>query len=157
MPITALARLRVAASLAFGAPFARWSLERLVAAPLATRRAPGAGARIGAVWALTGLVEPDLALAQLAEAHRVPGKKPRPSYLVAYPSYLGALVERGLAAGTGPGDFGLERIAARGAHLDAVRLRRVPRARNARADRLANEAVAAGAVHRPEETRDEYL
>jgi len=39
-------------------------------------------ARIGAVWALAGLVEPELALAQLAEAHRVPGKKPRPSHLV---------------------------------------------------------------------------
>jgi phenylacetate-CoA ligase len=71
-------------------------------------------ARIGAVWSLTGLVAPELALAQLTEAHRVPGKKPRPSYLVAYPSYLGALVERGLAARYGPGDFGLERIAAGG-------------------------------------------
>jgi len=71
-------------------------------------------ARIGAVWALTGLVDPGLALAQLAEAHRVPGKKPRPSYLVAYPSYLGDLVELGLAAGLGPADFGLERIAAGG-------------------------------------------
>ena len=71
-------------------------------------------ARIGAVWSLAGLVEPALALAQLAEAHRVPGKKPRPSYLVVYPSYLGELVERGLAAGYGPADFGLERIAAGG-------------------------------------------
>jgi phenylacetate-CoA ligase len=71
-------------------------------------------ARVGALWALTGLVEPALALAQLAAAHRVPGKKPRPSYLVVYPSYLGELVERGLAAGLGPADFGLERIAAGG-------------------------------------------
>ena len=59
-------------------------------------------ARIGAVWALAGLVEPELALASLAEAHRVPGKKPRTSYLVVYPSYLGELVERGLAAGLRP-------------------------------------------------------
>jgi phenylacetate-coenzyme A ligase PaaK-like adenylate-forming protein len=71
-------------------------------------------ARIGAVWSLAGLVEPDLGLAQLAAAHRVPGKKPRPSYLVVYPSYLGELVEHGLTAGYGPGDFGLERIAAGG-------------------------------------------
>src|SRR5262245_57180952 len=43
------------------------------------------------------------------------------------------------------------RIAALVARLDAVSLRWVPRARNARADRLANEAVAAGAAARPEE------
>jgi ribonuclease H / adenosylcobalamin/alpha-ribazole phosphatase len=49
------------------------------------------------------------------------------------------------------------RIAALVASFDAVRLRWVPRARNARADRLANEAVDAGASRRPEETRDGYL
>ena len=58
-------------------------------------------ARIGAVWALTGLVDPGLALAQLTEAHRVPGKRPRPSYLVVYP-----LLPRragGARPGGGPG------------------------------------------------------
>jgi phenylacetate-coenzyme A ligase PaaK-like adenylate-forming protein len=91
-------------------------------------------ARIGAVWALTGLVDPDLALAQLAEAHRVPGKKPRPSYLVAYPSYLGELVERGLATGYGPADFGLERIAPGGEVVTA--------GLKARTQRLFGEDVA---------------
>jgi phenylacetate-coenzyme A ligase PaaK-like adenylate-forming protein len=91
-------------------------------------------ARIGAVWALAGLVEPELALAQLTAAHRIPGKKPRPSYLVAYPSYLGDLVERGLAAGYGPGDFGLERIAAGGEVLTS--------GLKARARRLFGEGVA---------------
>ncbi len=91
-------------------------------------------ARIGAVWALTGLVEPGLALAQLTEAHRVPGKKPRPSSLVVYPSYLGELVERGLAAGYAPADFGLERIAAGGEVVTA--------GLKARARRLFGDAVA---------------
>jgi ribonuclease H / adenosylcobalamin/alpha-ribazole phosphatase len=48
------------------------------------------------------------------------------------------------------------RIAALVARLDAVRLRWVPRARNARADRLANETVAAGAARRPGEARVGY-
>jgi phenylacetate-coenzyme A ligase PaaK-like adenylate-forming protein len=91
-------------------------------------------ARIGALWALTGLVEPRLALAQLTEAHRVPGKRPRPSYLVVYPSYLGELVERGLAAGLGPADFGLERIAAGGEVVTS--------GLKARARRLFGDAVA---------------
>src|SRR5262245_55069057 len=91
-------------------------------------------ARVGAVWALTGLVAPDLALAQLAAAHRVPGKKPRPSYLAVYPSYLGELVERGLAAGLGPTDFGLERIAPGGEVVTA--------GLKARARRLFSDRVA---------------
>lgn len=66
--------------------------------------------RIGAVWYLTGLVHPAQALALLAEEHHVPGKKPRTSFLNTYPSYLGELVECGLAAGYRPGDFGLERV-----------------------------------------------
>jgi hypothetical protein len=40
----------------------------------------------------------------------LPGKKPRVSLLSTYPSYLGALVETGLALGYRPRDFGLERI-----------------------------------------------
>jgi phenylacetate-coenzyme A ligase PaaK-like adenylate-forming protein len=70
--------------------------------------------RIGALWYQAGLVEPALALALLAEAHQVPGKKPRASFLSVYPSYLGELVEFGLAAGYRPADFGLERISTGG-------------------------------------------
>lgn len=66
--------------------------------------------RIGAVWYQAGLVEPALSLALLAEAHQLPGKKPRASILSVYPSYLGELVETGLAVGYCPADFGLERI-----------------------------------------------
>jgi phenylacetate-CoA ligase len=66
--------------------------------------------RIGALWYQTGLVEPEVALALLAEKHRLPGKKERASFLNVYPSYLGKLVECGLRLGYRPVDFGLERI-----------------------------------------------
>jgi len=70
--------------------------------------------RIGAAWYLAGLVQPAQALALLAEEHHLPGKKPRTSFLSTYPSYLGELVECGLAAGYRPADFGLERISVGG-------------------------------------------
>ena len=70
--------------------------------------------RVGAVWYLAGLVQPAQALALLAEEHQIPGKKPRTSFLNTYPSYLGELVECGLAAGYRPADFGLERISVGG-------------------------------------------
>jgi len=63
---------------------------------------------------LAGLVEPLRTLALLAEEHRVPGKKPKVSYMGTYASYLGELVECGLQHGYGPADFGLERIAVGG-------------------------------------------
>jgi phenylacetate-CoA ligase len=71
-------------------------------------------ARIGALVHLAGLVEPLRTLALLAEEQRIPGKKPKVSYLTTYASYLGELVECGLQHGYGPADFGLERIAAGG-------------------------------------------
>ena len=74
----------------------------------------GACARIGALVSLAGLVEPLRTLALLAEEHRVPGKKPKVSYMGTYASYLGELVECGLQHGYGPADFGLERIAVGG-------------------------------------------
>jgi phenylacetate-coenzyme A ligase PaaK-like adenylate-forming protein len=74
----------------------------------------GACARIGALWYLTGLVEPAHALALLAEEHHLPGKKPRASVMSTYPSYLGELVECGLQMGYRPVDFGLERISVGG-------------------------------------------
>ena len=70
----------------------------------------GACARVGAVVYLIGLIEPSHTLAYLAEEHRVPGKKPKVSYMSIYPSYLGELVEEGLRRGYRPSDFGLERI-----------------------------------------------
>ncbi len=70
--------------------------------------------RIGAVWYQTGLVDPTHALMLLAEEHHLPGKKPRASFLNTYASYLGELVECGLANGYRPTDFGLERISVGG-------------------------------------------
>lgn len=70
----------------------------------------GAGAHLGALVYLAGVTEPAYALALLAEQHSLAGKKPRTSVLYTYPSYLGALIECGLAQGYRPADFGLERI-----------------------------------------------
>jgi phenylacetate-coenzyme A ligase PaaK-like adenylate-forming protein len=70
----------------------------------------GGCARLGALVYQVGLVEPEYSLALLAEEHRLPGKKPKPSILSIYPSYLGELVESGLRLGYRPGNFGLERI-----------------------------------------------
>jgi phenylacetate-coenzyme A ligase PaaK-like adenylate-forming protein len=70
----------------------------------------GACARIGAVVTLVGVVEPELTLALLRQEHRLPGKKPRVSCLSIYPSYLGELIDHGLANGYRPSNFGLERI-----------------------------------------------
>lgn len=67
-------------------------------------------AQIGALVQPVGLVAPERALALLSHPLAVPGKKPRVSVLSTYPSYLGALVECGLAVGMEPNDFGLERI-----------------------------------------------
>lgn len=70
----------------------------------------GAYARLGALIQPVGQVEPDYALAMLAQKQRLPGKKSRPSILLAYPSYLDELVDVGLRLGYNPDHFGLERI-----------------------------------------------
>lgn len=70
----------------------------------------GACAHLGAMVYLAGVTEPTLALALLSEKHHVAGKKPQTSVLYTYPSYLGELIECGLALGYHPTDFGLERI-----------------------------------------------
>lgn len=70
----------------------------------------GACAHIGATAYLAGLVSPEQTLAMLAERRNLPGKKARASILSTYPSYLGELVEYGLAAAYTPRDFGVERI-----------------------------------------------
>jgi phenylacetate-coenzyme A ligase PaaK-like adenylate-forming protein len=74
----------------------------------------GACAHIGAQVYLAGVIEPADALALLAEKRRAPGKKSRTSVLYTYPSYLGELIECGLARGYRPADFGLERISVGG-------------------------------------------
>lgn len=74
----------------------------------------GAAAHVGALVYQTGVVEPEYALKMLAEECAIPGKKPRTSYLNTYPSYLGYLIEYGLAHGYRPSDFGLERISTGG-------------------------------------------
>lgn len=70
----------------------------------------GACAHLGAITYLVGVVEPAHSLAMLAEKRRLPGKKPGTSILHTYPSYLGQLVEEGIARGYSPADFALERI-----------------------------------------------
>lgn len=67
-------------------------------------------ARLGAVVYQTGLVEPGHTLALLSEERHLAGKKPRPSVLMTYPSYLGELVEHGVQLGYRPDDSGLGRI-----------------------------------------------
>jgi phenylacetate-coenzyme A ligase PaaK-like adenylate-forming protein len=64
----------------------------------------------GALVYQTGVVDVSQTLAQLAQHHKLPGRKSRVSVLFTYPSYLGQLLEKGVGAGYGPQDFGLERI-----------------------------------------------
>lgn len=59
---------------------------------------------VGAVSSLVGLVDPREALTALTASSRPP------TVLNIYPSYLGELIEVGLAAGLRPRDFALERI-----------------------------------------------
>lgn len=70
--------------------------------------------RIGALYSQTALIDPKEMLGYLAQRHHLPNKKAQVSYLATYPSYLGQLVECGLAAGYGPENFGVERIALSG-------------------------------------------
>jgi len=75
--------------------------------------------RIGAVVQLIGLVDPALALAQLAER--------RATVLDVYPSYFGELVEHGLRVGYRPADFRLERVIIGGEIVTAGLLARAER------------------------------
>jgi len=70
--------------------------------------------RIGAAWYQAGVVDPAIGLDWLRQVRMLPGKRPRASFLSAYPSYLGELVTAGLAARLGPADFGLRAISAGG-------------------------------------------
>jgi len=64
----------------------------------------------GALVYQTGVIDPAQALALLAKQHAVSGRRKQVSLLFTYPSYLGKLIETGLALGYAPQDFGLERI-----------------------------------------------
>jgi phenylacetate-CoA ligase len=67
-------------------------------------------AAIGAVVHVVGMAHPEEALTLLSERHRVPGKKDRVSAVTGNPSYIGLLVEYGLAAGWRPEQFAIERM-----------------------------------------------
>jgi len=85
----------------------------------------GGATQIGALIQPVGLIDPERTLALLARPLAISGKKAKVSVLSTYPSYLGALVESGLAAGYGPHDFGLERILTGGEIVTAELKRRV--------------------------------
>jgi phenylacetate-CoA ligase len=74
----------------------------------------GAAAHIGATVYQTGVIEPEYALRMLLDKNSFKGKKSQTSILYTYPSYLGYLVEHGLAEGYKPADFGLEKISVGG-------------------------------------------
>jgi phenylacetate-CoA ligase len=80
--------------------------------------AVGAG-HVGAMVYQTGVIEPEHALKMLTEQRQVTGKKPRTTDLYTYPTYLGYMVEYGLAHGYQPSDFGLERISSGGEMVTA--------------------------------------
>jgi phenylacetate-coenzyme A ligase PaaK-like adenylate-forming protein len=84
----------------------------------------GACTHSGALLQPVGLIDPALTLALLAQETRLPGRKPKPSYLSTYPSYLGELVERGHWLGYTSRDFGLERISVGGEVITAGLRRR---------------------------------
>lgn len=83
--------------------------------------------RIGAVVQVIGLVEPALALAQLAERRSIAGRRRQITVLDVYPSYLGELIEHGLRLGYRPDDFGLERVLVGGEIVTAGLLARAER------------------------------
>jgi len=93
----------------------------------------GACTQIGALLQPVGLVDPRQALALLVQPVRMTGRVTKASVLSTYPSYLGELVELGLASGYRPSDFGLRRIAVGGEVVTAGLVRR--------ARRLFGEAV----------------
>jgi phenylacetate-coenzyme A ligase PaaK-like adenylate-forming protein len=70
----------------------------------------GACALLGAPVYLAGMIDPLQTLDLLRQDRQIPHKKGRVSVLSIYPSYLGQLVEAGLAHDYAPRDFGLERV-----------------------------------------------
>jgi phenylacetate-CoA ligase len=83
--------------------------------------------QIRALLQPVGLTDPALALALLSQPQPHPSHASRVSVLCTYPSYLGQLVEQGLAAGYGPADFGLRRLTVGGEVVTAGLLYRARR------------------------------
>lgn len=81
-------------------------------------------AHVGAMVTTSGVVDPAIALAQLAEVRGLAGKRRRVSLLYTYPSYLGELTEAGLRLGYVPADFGLRQISVGGEIVTAAVQRR---------------------------------
>lgn len=77
---------------------------------LGTLSLGGALAHIGVLVYQTGVIDPAIVLALLAQERQITGKQSRASIFHTYPSCLGALVEHGLANGYKPADFALRRI-----------------------------------------------
>lgn len=67
-------------------------------------------AAVGAVVHVVGMAAPEQALTLLAQRRRIPGHKDRVSVVTGNPSYIGVLVEHGLANGWRPEQFGIERM-----------------------------------------------
>ena len=84
----------------------------------------GSCAHIGALLEPVGLVDPRQTLALLTQNLHLPGRAPQVSVLSTYPSYLGELVEIGLAHGLGPADFGLRWVSVGGEIVTGGLLRR---------------------------------
>jgi phenylacetate-CoA ligase len=90
--------------------------EDVIQLCLASRAALGinclirAAGLIGAASFSLGLVDPRETLARLAGTAALPGKRPQPTLLITYSSYLGLLVEVGEQLGYGASDFGLRQI-----------------------------------------------
>jgi len=93
--------------------FAPGDLVQITVTPravLPNHAVTSACAAVGAVVHVVGMVHPEQALTMLSQRRRVPGMKERVSVLTGNPSYLGLLVEWGLAHGWRPEQFGLERM-----------------------------------------------
>lgn len=87
----------------------------------------GACAKIGALLQPVGLIDPRQTLALLVQPVQMPGRVPKVSVLSTYASYLGELVELGLAAGYRPGDFALRWISVGGEVVTGGLMRRARR------------------------------
>ena len=83
--------------------------------------------QIGALLQPVGVVDPRQTLALLLQPVRMSGRVPQASVLFTYASYLGELVELGMAAGYRPRDFGLRWISVGGEVVSDGLLRRARR------------------------------
>lgn len=67
-------------------------------------------AAVGAVVQSVGMVHPDMALSLLSQRRSIAGHKDRVSFMTGNPTYVGLLVEHGLANGWRPEQFGIEQM-----------------------------------------------